>query len=345
MKCRFGFVEMILMLASFGISHGQTCFKVAGLNVENFFDYRLEKNSPDKEFSSLSLKKWTKGRYWRKIISLSKEVIALGEDHPADLVALCEIENDSVLYDLTRRGPLRTVGYEYLLTDGLDERGMNVALLYQPATFKPLKVYSYRVKSLLHQRPTRDVLYASGKLQNGDTLDVFVCHLPSRRGGSSLAEDYRFKIMKNLRIWADSIMDCRACPQIIVTGDFNDSYADRSLRKGLKAESAKDRKTFSDKQLYCLSAEKRGNHTGIYGTYYFRQRWEQLDQMIVNGRLLSDYNRLRTAYDNCRIADFPFLLVENALGDKVPFRTYQGPVYKGGYSDHLPLVTTFFYSW
>ena len=48
---------------------------------------------------------------------------------------------------------------------------------------------------------------------------------------------------------------------------------------------------------------------------------------------------------NVHFKEQAFTAAKNALGDKVPFRTYQGPVYKGGYSDHLPLVTTFFYSW
>jgi hypothetical protein len=31
------------------------------------------------------------------------------------------------------------------------------------------------------------------------------------------------------------------------------------------------------------------------------------------------------------------LLKENAAGNSVTNRTYQGPAYKGGYSDHLPI--------
>ena len=51
-------------------------------------------------------------------------------DTPA-LVALCEVENDSVLRDLTRYSVLREAGYRYVITHSPDERGINVALLYQ----------------------------------------------------------------------------------------------------------------------------------------------------------------------------------------------------------------------
>ena len=33
-----------------------------------------------------------------------------------DIVGLCEVENDSVLFDLTRRSLLRKARYEYVMT-------------------------------------------------------------------------------------------------------------------------------------------------------------------------------------------------------------------------------------
>ena len=32
---------------------------------------------------------------------------------------------------------------------------------------------------------------------------------------------------------------------------------------------------------------------------------------------------------------------EQKYGGIRPFRTYQGPIYKGGYSDHFPIVVDF----
>lgn len=35
----------------------------------------------------------------------------------------------------------------------------------------------------MERRPTRDILHVMGQVASGDTLDVFVCHMPSRAGG------------------------------------------------------------------------------------------------------------------------------------------------------------------
>ena len=49
-------------------------------------------------------------------------------DAPA-LVALCEVENDSVMRDLTRYSALREADYRYVMTQSPDERGIDVALV------------------------------------------------------------------------------------------------------------------------------------------------------------------------------------------------------------------------
>lgn len=40
--------------------------------------------------------------------------------------------------DLTENSPLREAGYRYVITDSPDERGIDVALLYQRGSFKLL---------------------------------------------------------------------------------------------------------------------------------------------------------------------------------------------------------------
>lgn len=39
------------------------------------------------------------------------------------------------MFDLTKRSAIRTAGYEYVMTDSPDERGIDVALMYQPFPF------------------------------------------------------------------------------------------------------------------------------------------------------------------------------------------------------------------
>jgi hypothetical protein len=39
-----------------------------------------------------------------------------------------------------------------------------------------------------------------------------------------------------------------------------------------------------------------------------------------------------------QVFDLDFLIMEGATGARRPFRTYQGPKYVGGFSDHLPIL-------
>lgn len=127
---------------------------------------------------------WTQARYHDKLAKIAKVIIATGEENVPDLVGLCEVENDHCLKDLTENSPLREAGYRYVITDSPDERGIDVALLYQRGSFKLLGKNSLSVPyKEMERRPTRDILHVMGQVASGDTLDVFVCHMPSRAGG------------------------------------------------------------------------------------------------------------------------------------------------------------------
>ena len=103
-----------------------------------------------------------------------------------------EVENDHCLKDLTENSPLREAGYRYVMTDSPDERGIDVALLYQRGTFKLVGKNCISVPyKEIERRPTRDILHVTGQVASGDTLDVFVCHMPSRAGGEEKSEPYR----------------------------------------------------------------------------------------------------------------------------------------------------------
>ena len=161
-------------------------------NVENLFDCRHDSLKEDREFLPDGEKKWTPSRYWRKLDALSKVVAAVGEERLPDLVGLCEVENDSVLFDLTRRSSLRALGYRYVATHSPDVRGIDVALLYQPGSFRLLESHEIPVPSAeAGFRPTRNVLYVKGEVLSGDTLHVLVCHLPSRLGATRVSRRHR----------------------------------------------------------------------------------------------------------------------------------------------------------
>ena len=210
------------------------------------------------------------------------------------------------MFDLTKRSLLRNAGYEYVMTSSPDERGIDVALLYQPASFALLHSHSIRIKPLPDTRPTRDILYASGLLITGDTLHVFVVHAPSRRGGELASRPYRLLVAS----------------QLAEAGDFND-YADSPAMQYLY-----------EHHLINMSADAQGSH-GAKATYRWHGEWRSLDQILCSPSLAA-------RKQSCVIGDLPFLLEDDEkYGGKKPYRTYLGPRYLGGYSDHLPLVVQF----
>ena len=153
------------------------------LNCENLFDCKHDSLKQDTEWLPDGKRKWTPARYWRKLNHIGQEILSCQQEGVPDLVALVEVENDSCLFDLTRRSLLRHAGYEYLMTESPDVRGIDVALLYQPMTFRPICYDYLDVKPLEGMRSTRDILYVQGETLNSDTLHIFVVHAPSRYGG------------------------------------------------------------------------------------------------------------------------------------------------------------------
>ena len=286
------------------------------LNCENLFDCRHDSLKQDTEFTPEGGRHWTRTKYWTKLNHIGQEILSCSDDLP-DIVALCEVENDTVIHDLTRRSLLRNAGYEYLMTESPDVRGIDVALLYQPMRFLPLCYDYIEVEPLKDMRPTRDILYVKGVTQRLDTLHLFVVHAPSRYGGEKASRPYRMQVAKTLI----KAMEPLRGSNIIVTGDFND-YADSEPMKYLERCG-----------LTNISNNAKGSHGTAKGTYRYNGEWHSLDHFLLSAPLLP---RLKDVYIN----DAPFLLEEEPVyGGKRPRRSFTGFRYnKNGFSDHLPLV-------
>ena len=328
-----------------GAERDTLTLRIVSYNVENLFDCQHDSLKDDYEFLPEAARHWTYRKYRRKLNALARTLIATGGWTPPALVALCEVENDTVMRDLTRRSLLREAGYRYLMTHSPDRRGIDVALLYQPHLFKPIARNDIRI-DMPRQRPTRDVLHVSGLLLNLDTLDILIAHLPSRSGGARQTEPYRLAVARRLKAFVDSICRRRTRPQVILMGDFNDTPADRSIRHVLQAAAPpRSPETLQPRALYHLLARRAARHPRqrtIGGSYKYHGRWQLLDHIIVSGLLLRPDAPLHTDESMAGIAAHPFLLTDDPkYGGLQPWRTYQGPRYLGGYSDHLPVYADF----
>lgn len=301
-------------------------FTFVQLNCENLFDCRHDTLKQDTEFLPEGSRHWTRGRYWRKLDNISRGIVACGMDGREwtlpDMVALCEVENDSVMHDLTRRSLLRGAGYEYVMTCSPDVRGIDVALMYSPFSFALINHFPIRIKPLKGMRPTRDILYVSGRVVTGDTLHVFVVHAPSRYGGEKATRPYRMLVAERLGMAVDSLRRLSHEPNIIVAGDFNDGHADKSLVM------------LQDMGLADVSAGASGRN-GARGTYKYRGRWSSIDHILIS-------KSVKKWFKDCIVNDEKFLVEDDErYGGIRPKRCYTGYKYVGGYSDHLPLRARF----
>jgi endonuclease/exonuclease/phosphatase family metal-dependent hydrolase len=318
----------------FAAAQERSTLRVMFWNVENLFDCRHDSLKDDYEFLPDAVRNWTYGRYQKKLDQIARTVAAIGEGTPPALMGCCEVENDSVMHQLTQRSPLKEYGYRYVMTNSPDVRGIDVALLYQPDQFQLLGSRSIAIPFCEEtERPTRDILHVHGLIPTQDTLDLLVCHLPSRSGGAQ-SEPYRLRVAQQLKKTADSILHARHHPQLIIMGDFNDYPDDQTLRAALDA-APPPTKAIPDK-LYQLLYRK--SHQSGYGSYKYQGEWGLLDHLIVSGTLLNQESNCYTDEAHANVVDLPFLFVEDEAEDgRKPYRTYNGTKYMGGYSDHLPV--------
>ena len=287
--------------------------RVVWWNVENVFDCQHDSLKDDYEFLPEGTYHWTKSRYWKKLDNLSRTIAAIaGDDGWPMIVGMCEVENDTVLRDLTRRSPLRLARYSYVHEEGPDKRGVDVAMLYDSLQFHLLGHKAIRIPSLEHGfSPTRDILHAWGRCPTlPDTLHIIIVHLPSRAGSGRKGEMHRRLAVTTLCNLVDDLKG--KC--VMLMGDFNAEPTDKIFR------SIKER-------LTSLMPQSRKELRQAKGTYYFRKMWGFIDHIIISP------NMLHHVKGSVTVGRFPFLLTEKGT----PWRTFQGPVYKGGISDHLPI--------
>ncbi len=307
---------------------GQQALRVAFYNVENLFHPSDDPLSDDAEFTPEGDRHWSHYRYREKLNRTAKAILAIGEWEAPAIVGLAEIENDSVLEDLINSAPLRKFNYQWVNYPSADRRGIDVALLYRKDNLKLL--YSQKIKATGPadtSYTTRDILYAKLYASLFDTLHIYVNHWPSRYGGQQRSEPRRIAAARALRSQLDSLRDHDPGAQLIIVGDFNDEWHNTSLARYLCPASDNHEALLN---LMTSLPETEGSHR-------YRGKWTYLDQIIISPNLL-DGMGLEVKDSTARVLRHEFLLErdEKYPGQK-PFRTFIGPRYHGGFSDHLPI--------
>jgi len=294
-------------------------------NCENFYDTTDQLKVIDEDFTPNSQKNYNSKAYAIKSNHLAKVIYGMGKMDNSNGIAimgLVEIENKWVLEKLITEPMLQKYHYKYLHFDSKDQRGVDVALIYNPSYFEPYQYKPYSLTDAEHfnDYATRDILYVKGRL-DGEWVHILVNHWPSRRGGAFLSN--------SKRIWAASIckkiMDSVAIidPQakFIVMGDFNDNPNNVSI-KSLELLNP----------FYTLF--KNG-----YGSIAFRDSWSLFDQILLSRHWAASKNIL-TNYKPI-IYNTPDMIETQGKYQGYPKRTYDGDQFRGGYSDHFPVALIF----
>lgn len=298
-------------------------------NVENYFDTYDNPSTTDEEFTPTGDNRWGRARFEKKMDDIAKTIL-LAADHYGDLpalIGLAEVENAFVLQELLEETPLARTQYKYIHKDSPDSRGIDVALLYREELFTPLET-----KYIGFSFPTRDVLYTKGVVNGLDTLHIMVNHWPSKRGNEESSGRKREYVSLKVSHVVDSILLRNPAANIVLMGDFNDTPASSPLKNlGQLTNLAK----WAD---------------GAEGSYKYRESWSMIDQFLVSENLIKEKSSINGKNEAFRpqwiythrgmeIFAPEALFAEDAtyMGVK-PKRTYSGPRYLGGISDHLPVV-------
>lgn len=300
---------------------------IAFYNIENLFDTKDDIHTNDDDFLPSSAKRWTTKRYENKLYKLGQVISQIGEADvitPPAIVGLAEVENKHVVKDLIESKHLKHYNYDVVHYDSSDERGIDVALIYNTAVFEvshsePFAVYLNKEDG--SRDYTRDVLLVSGRL-NGEELHVIVNHWSSRRQGEKETENKRLAAAETVNRVVEELQNNYHEPKVIVMGDFNDTPYNNSL----------------------LSLEEKSNLYNPFkkisphdkGSLNHDFEWLLFDQILISTNFF-DTKSTKFNLSESNVFNSQFLTQYHGKYKGQPFRTYVGKRYKGGYSDHFPV--------
>lgn len=307
---------------------------VAFYNIENLFDTVDDPFTIDDDFTPHGKKHWTPKRYQKKIRKLSYAIAAIGKEETNDapaIIGLSEVENRHVLKDLINTELLKDEKFGIIHYNSPDERGIDVALIYQKEHFLPLHSEPITVNLTNDNGSpdyTRDILYVNGEINN-QIVHIFVVHLPSKRN-QDINQPKRIQIAQVLREKIDQIHQTETAPNIIVMGDFNENPDNQPLKQVLQTH-AEPVQMLSNQMFNPMEALHKQNQ----GSLMHNNKWLLFDQILFSKAFL--YQDSTIKLDSVHVFDKRFLQDWDEADQNEPFRTYAGRRYQNGYSDHFPV--------
>jgi len=312
-------------------------FKVASYNVENLFDDRYQGT----EYAEYIPGKhnWSRKMVEKKL-DHTAEVLC---DLDADIVALQEIENETIFNALQKR--LKRVGCTYRYSAITTKKGAPI----QVAILSRFPLKKHKELQVSYSPYVRNILEVETEIE-GHPLTLFVNHWKSKsRDG---VESKRIAYARTLQ---RRIMAMPKYKEYIVLGDFNSNYdAYLTLPKKLNDTAEKTGinhilKTISDNELLTRSQMRqaaKGWHYNPWTELPFKERWSHkfyghrstLDHILLpasmfDGRGIDYVNR------SFKVFKAPYLFTKKGYINR--WEVKNGKHTGKGYSDHLPVVAVF----
>jgi len=210
---------------------------------------------------------------------------------------------------LCKMTSLSKTDYKVVHFDSDDTRGIDCALLYRTGVLvlADSKPCNLNIPNL----HTRDILLAQFISVDSDSIAVMINHHPSKHGGKG-TDVLRRQALERLAQISDSL-ERIGWQRRIAVGDFNDEPENAPF------------------EIMSPSLEPARMEGREKGSIRFNGDWQLIDLCFVSPELVD-----ATTF---RVVSIPFLTQRDVThsGEK-PLRTYSGPRYLGGVSDHRPIL-------
>lgn len=332
------FSLFLILLASLSL-HAQkkNMMAVGFYNLENYYDTINDPNVNDDEFTPDGANAYSGPVFKKKVENLVDVISQMAMDKTETglaLLGVAEIENEDVLKVLVNHPRMKARNWKVVHFQGPDERGVDCGLLYNPALFKVLSAQSLTVPVDSGDRPTRDVLYVSGKM-GGEVVHVFVNHWPSRRGGESATREKRKTAARVSKQIIDSLMNLDPNTKVIDMGDLNDDPINASLTEVLATKWKIDEVQKGGLYNPWTAFYKKG-----IGTTAYQDTWGIFDQIIISYGFLK-HNTGNLLFKEAEIFNRNFMIEKFGQYKGYPKRSYSNGVWNDGYSDHFPTIVYF----
>jgi endonuclease/exonuclease/phosphatase family metal-dependent hydrolase len=342
------FLLLIIFLTSLSCSQKYSTAKktpgdiiVMTYNLENLFDTKHDEGKEDytylpyKEKQTEEIQEYCMGlpvTFWKeqcleldwnekvlneKMERLAEVILQVNDGEGPDIIFVQEVENLSVLKELTHKY-LKGKGYqEVVLIEGPDSRGIDTGLISK---------FPLKDKAQLHligegakEQKTRGILQATFTLDDGTNLTALCAHLPSQHGPTSL----RIAGVKAINRIRESIPREHI---VIAAGDFNITAKEDAQNKLFERYAMKD--WYISHYVGC---------TECSGTHNYRGSWSFLDVMLFSKNLGpkgdSNWELIAKSFNTPNTVRYQV----SRFGTPDRFGDGQKA---SGVSDHFPLIVT-----